>query len=230
MSEPGRSVPPLVRWASPAARLLCCVVLVGSVATAPLHSPTAQAAAGTIALLVLLVTRPDLRRLARRGAPGLAIVLALVLPLLLAGRTAQAAAIGVRASLAILVALALTATIPLGELGSTLGSVGAPPTVSALIETMLRQLSVVREEGLRLALARRLRGARGVAFSADELAALLVRTVSRAERVRLAASLRGSASTSAHRHVRLAWRDAPVIVVASLAASGIHVIAHVIAA
>jgi energy-coupling factor transporter transmembrane protein EcfT len=209
------------RKTSPAARVLCSIIVVGAVALTPAHA-TAAAAAAVLVALTLLVTRPDARQLVLRAVPALLAIGALVLPLLLSGRPHEAGAIALRACLATVAALAFASTIAPGQLGAALLSLGVPPVLGATIETMLRQLSTLESEGRRIAFALRLRGARGSTLTTHVCAALLVRSAARAERVDLAMRLRGYDVRYSARSSRLRASDLPALVLLAAAAAALQ--------
>lgn len=211
----------LARHTSPAARVLCSILVVGGVALTPAHA-SAAAAAGVLVALTLLVTRPTAKALLLRGLPALLAIAALVVPLLLAGRFHDASAIALRAGLSTLAALAFASTIAAGELGAALRALGVPLALSATIETMLRQLSTLESEGRRIAFALRLRGARGSTLTTHVCAALLVRSAARAERVGLAMRLRGYDVRHAAQRARLRSRDLPALTAATLAITALQ--------
>jgi cobalt/nickel transport system permease protein len=130
----------------------------------------------------------------------------------------RAALIGCRALLALIAAIAIAGTIPSGRFGPALAAIGVPSSLAAVIAGVLRQLDLLLAEGRRLALARRLRGARGTAASVEMLAALLTRSAARAERVELAMRLRGYAGLAPAADVSLRRTDAPVLIAALAAA------------
>lgn len=209
------------RKTSPAARVLCSIIVVGAVALTPAHRAAAAAAAVLVAL-TLLVTMPDARQLLRRALPALLAIGALVLPLLLSGRLHDAGAIAARASLATVAALAFASTIAPGELGAALLALGVPALLGATIEAMLRQLSTLESEGRRIAFALRLRGARGSTLTTHVCAALLVRSAARAERVDLAMRLRGYDVRHAARSSRLRAGDLPALGLVAAAATALQ--------
>ncbi len=221
----GRAGAPLRRAASPAARLLCGALLVAAIATAPIGSPTALAISSAVLLIALLVTQPRPRPLARRALPAVLLIAALVLPLVVAGETHRALAMGARATLAVGVALAMAASLRLDELPGALAALRVPRALAAVVETMLRQLDSVRDEGRRIVLARRLRGARGWGVGPEVLSALFVRTSARAERVELAMRLRGYSPDAARERARLGRGDVPLICLAVAMALLLHIAA-----
>jgi len=212
----------LARKTSPAARILCSLIVVGSIALTPARAEGALGSALLVAT-TLLVTAPNFAQLLRRALPALLAIAALVAPLLFAGRFQDAASIALRASLASVAALAFAACIAPGELGGALSALGVPSALGGTIETMLRQLSTLRSEGSRIALALRLRGARGSTLTTHVCAALLVRSSMRAERVALAMRLRGYDVGTSARQARLRAGDVPALVLAAAATTLLHV-------
>jgi energy-coupling factor transporter transmembrane protein EcfT len=208
-----------------AARVLGLLLLVTGIATAPLdRAASLLAAAATVGLLLALV-RPEPRLLARRALPAAIGVAALALPIAFVAPE-RAALIACRALLALLAALAIASTIPSGRFGSALAALGVPAAFAAVVAGVLRQLDLLIAEGRRLAIARRLRGARGTAVSVELLAALLTRSAARAERVELAMRLRGHAEHASGTDVRLRPADAPAVVAALAASVLIHLAAR----
>jgi energy-coupling factor transporter transmembrane protein EcfT len=171
--------------------VLCAVIVVTALATAPLSSLPAAIAAVTITLLTLAATRPEKRGLWQKLWPGLLLIAALVVPLVLAGRHSEAGAIAARALLTLVSAIGFAHSLKPDELGAALDGLRVPPALASVVVTLLRQLEVIRAEARAIGLARRLRGARGVALGGDALAMLLIRVAARAERVELAQRLRG---------------------------------------
>lgn len=219
----GHAAAPLRRAASPAARLLTGVLLVAAIATAPLGSLRALSISTALLVTILLAAQPRLRPLAKRALPAVLVIVALVLPLVIAGQTTQALAMGARASLAVGVALAVAATLQLDELPGALAALGVPTALARVVETMLRQLSSVQAEGRRIVLARRLRGARGFGVGPEVLSALLVKTSARAERAELAMRLRGYNSGAARKQSQLCLRDLPLLLVVLSAVVLLHI-------
>jgi energy-coupling factor transporter transmembrane protein EcfT len=139
---------------------------------------------------VAVLARPRARWLARRAAAASMAVAAIVVPFVLAGQTERAAEFAFRAATAVALALTFAATISLADLPRALATLRVPRALSGAVHALLWQLEHVGDEGQRLLLARRLRGARG-AFGPEVLSSLLARTAIRAERVDVALALRG---------------------------------------
>lgn len=220
-----RSGTPLRRAASPAARLLAGVLLVAAIATAPLGSLVALSMSAALLVAVLLAAQPHPRLLVRRALPALLVIAALVVPLVLAGQATQALMMGTRATLALGVALAVAASLRLDELPGALSALRVPAALASVVETMLRQLQSVQDEGRRIVLARRLRGARGFGVGPEVLSALLVRTSARAERAELAMRLRGYSPEAAREQARIGGRDLPLLGLVVALAVLLHVAA-----
>lgn len=219
----GRTRAPLRRMASPAARLLAGVLLVAAIATTPVGSLRALLLSSAVLLSALVAAQPHPRLLARRALPAVVVIAALVLPLLIAGDPARALALGARATLAVGVALAVAASLQLDELPGALSALRVPAALAAVVETMLRQLGSVRDEGRRIVLARQLRGARGFGVGPEVLSALLVRTSARAERADLAMRLRGFNPAAARAEAGLRARDLPLLCLALALVVLLHV-------
>ena len=215
---------PLVRYATPAGRVLCAVIVVAAIATAPLGSRSAAFAAVTLTLLTLAATRPDKRGLWRKLWPGLLLIVALVIPLVAAGRHAQAGSLAARALLTLLSAIGFAHTLKPDELGTALYGLRVPPALASVVVTLLRQLEVIRGEARTIGLARRLRGARGAALGGDALAMLLVRVAARAERVELAQRLRGFGARAARAGLEV--RDLAVLAPAAVLGLSLHALAR----
>jgi energy-coupling factor transporter transmembrane protein EcfT len=96
-----------------------------------------------------------------------------------------------------------------------------------VVETMLTELRLVGPLGERMALARRLRGARGFHAGGELLAGLFVLSAERAERLALGRQLRGYDERRARSRKGLAWRDVPAVAIAlmpALAILAIHTV------
>jgi energy-coupling factor transporter transmembrane protein EcfT len=192
--------------------VLLLVGAVAAVATLPTPNSRGLLGAACALLLLLVMVRPDPVRLARRALFGVGIVLLFVLPLLLVGRTEQAALLGARSLLAVSIALTVADTLELAEVGPALAALGVPCKLASVVAAALTQVGLLRDTGERIVLARRLRGARGVAVGPDVVAALLVRSAERAERMALAADLRGRDIRRSARRAGLLPGDAMVLV------------------
>ncbi len=213
----------LIRSSSAAGRLLAGAIAVVGLATARLDT-AALAASAAVVLLAVGTARPRPGTLALRALPAIGVIAAVLAPLLLSGESARAGLLGMRALFAVSVALSIASTVPLAEVPGALGALGVPDALCAVTGTMLRQLGAVRDEGRRLVLARKLRGARGPALGAGTLATLLLRTADRAGRVELAMRLRGYTAAEASAHSGLRARDALVVLASVTCAVAVHVV------
>jgi energy-coupling factor transporter transmembrane protein EcfT len=155
-------------------------------------------------------------------------VFALVAPLALAGRAGVACAVGARALIASLAALAMASTLAPFELGGALRALGVPSVLSGVIEVMLRQVSILEVEGRRIVLALQLRGATRSAVATHVPAALLMRSIERAEHVELAMRLRGYDVEHAAERARLRRSDAKLLMLSVLAVASVHVVGQTI--
>lgn len=182
--------PPLARVLSPAGRIASALVLASAIATMPnARERHAALAVAALAALLFALGRPRVGWLLRRALPALLFTAALLVPFLLAGQRERAHEIALRATAAVSVVLLVASTLSLAELPTALFSLGVPRSLAGTVHALLWQLEHVGDQGRRLLLARRLRGARG-AFGPEMLSALLWRTADRAERVELAMALR----------------------------------------
>jgi energy-coupling factor transporter transmembrane protein EcfT len=210
------------RRISPPGRLLAAVVLVAGIATSPVaKSRAALAMALTTVALTLLWARPRPRWLLRRAAAALLAVATLVVPFLLADSAGRAREVALRASLALLLTLAVASTLRLAELPNALVSLRLPRELASTVHALLWQLEHVADEGRRLVLARRLRGARS-AYGAEVLSEMLTRTAARAERVELAVALRGGSSLGPRK--KLGTLDLVAVAACLALAMAIHVV------
>ncbi len=209
---------------SSAARILVLVGLTSAVATLPAPSLRSLGAAALGLLALLCLIRPDFAKLLRRALVGFAIVIVFMLPLLVAGQSEQAMLLGARSLLALSVALTLADTLALAEVGPALAALGVPCKLASVVAAALTQVGLLRETGERIALARRLRGASGVSVGPDVVAALLARSAERAERMSLAADLRGRDIRRSARRARLRPRDGLVLAPALCAALSLHLL------
>jgi len=206
---------------SQAGRLLATLVLVAGIATAPVpERRTALLLASVVAAAALGWARPRLGWLWRRALAASLAVTALAIPFLLAGQPERAANVGVRAALALTVTLALASRLELRELPATLVSLRVPRELASTLHALLWQLEHVANEGRRLLLARRLRGATGV-IGPEVLSSLFARTTLRAERVELAVALRGGDPLGERR--ALSWVDVIAAAIALALGWALHV-------
>jgi cobalt/nickel transport system permease protein len=203
--------------------VLGCVVLVTGISTAPLRSRDALVASACVALAVLFFTRAAPLALVKRSLVAVPLLAALVLPVMLAGQAQHAVELGLRAMLALITALSFAATLSSIELPAALTNLGLPQPLARMLGTMLRQAGAVQAQGQRILLARKLRGAKGGAMSAEVLASLLTSTAERAERVELAMRLRGADLATLKAGQGLGPRDLPLLLASSCAAIAIHI-------
>lgn len=179
-----------------AGRLLCAVALAAGLSTAPPSWPALAVCLG-VATLSVVAARGASGGGGREGTSlrlllpvGLVAALA-VLPLAWTGDAALAGRLALRALASTMAVVAVLSGIPRGELGGALSSLGIPEALAGAVSASLRQIGVLGDEGRRLLLARRLRGAIHARDGALLLGAWLARTAERAERVELSMSLRG---------------------------------------
>lgn len=209
---------------SPPARLATSLLLIVAVATIP-ATAAGLAAAALLTAGVAVWRRPPLGVLLRRGLAAAGVLLALCLPIWLSDG-AEALPRLLRAMLATTLALLSTASLHHWEVAAALSGLRLPPALTGTVETMLRQVTCVRDEAARLGLARKLRGATTATWSVDLLAVLFDRTLARAERAEVAARLRGYDMTCRPAAARWRWADAPLLLVASLAAISLQLVAR----
>jgi energy-coupling factor transporter transmembrane protein EcfT len=214
----------LVRNTTPAARVLCAVIVVAALATAPVGSVRTSVAAVAVTLLALTAARPGWKGTWQKLWPGVLLITALVVPLLAVGRHADAATLGMRALLALIAAVSFAQTLHPDELAGALYALRVPPALANVVATLLRQLEMIRAEARAIGLARRLRGTRGFALGGDALALLLIRVAARAERVELAQRLRGFGVRAAAARAQLRARDAVVLALAVVLGLSLHLI------
>lgn len=191
-------------------------------ATAPVGA-RALVASAAVMLGFAAAARPRPGKLALGALPALGVIVAVLLPLVVSGQSTRAGLLGARALFAVVIALSIASTVPLVDVHGALGALGVPDALCAVVGTMLRQLGAVRDEGRRLVLARRLRGARGPSLGAATLATLLLRTADRAGRVELAMRLRGYTAAEASARSGLCARDALPVLASFACAVAVHV-------
>jgi energy-coupling factor transporter transmembrane protein EcfT len=141
---------------------------------------------------------------------GVAVVLAItaaVLPFFLGGNPAAGAALTLRAGLACAAALVFADGLARTDLGASLRALGLPAGFATVIASLQQQARIIGDEGRRVLLARRLRGAKGRGLGLGVLSTLFVRSARRAERVDFARSLRGYRIDDAARAARLTSTD-----------------------
>ena len=217
------AAPRALRATSPAARVLGCAVLVTAISTAPLRSRDALVACACATVAVLCVTRAAPLALLKRSVLAVPLLATLVLPMWLVGQAGHAFELGLRALLALITALSFAATLSIVELPAALSNLGLPRALVLVLGTMLRQAGAVQAQGQRILLARKLRGAKGGAVSAEVLASLLASTSERAERVELAMRLRGADLATPKAGRGLGPPDLPLLLASACAAVAIHV-------
>ena len=208
---------------SPGARVLSALVVTAAIATLP--SMTGSVALGVLgcALGAACFAKPDLKRLSLRLGATLGMVGALLLPFLLTGDIERAMRLGLRALGAATVALTFTSKLSGTELAHALGALRAPVALVEVIEGLASQLDNLRSTAQRILLARRLRGAHGVAGTVSVIPELLVRSAERAERLGLARRLRGF--DHAQLRSRFQRQDLGPLLLAAASATLLHALA-----
>jgi energy-coupling factor transporter transmembrane protein EcfT len=205
---------------SAAGSLLVATVLVVAIATAPLGTAALGCA---FAITAVAAGHYGAGRTRRALLPVLPLILLSLVPVAFAAGVEHAARLSARAVAATATAIAIAGSVPTHELGTGFAALGVPRAVAAVLAGALRQTSVLGEEASRLLLARRLRGYSGYRAGASLLGVLLGRAADRAERIDLAARLRGCSPTRAVGRSNLSRADAPAIAAASTAAIALHV-------
>ncbi len=107
---------------------------------------------------------------------------------------ARFASLSLKALISFFATITLAATTPFGELMKAAGSLGLPAKMAVLISFMYRSLFLVIDEASHMMLARDLRGGGGLLIrraSGGIVGALLVRSMSHAETLSRAMTLRG---------------------------------------
>jgi cobalt/nickel transport system permease protein len=195
---------------APGPKVAGLVAFLVVVAVTPATAPAALAAQGLIAAAAATLALVDWRAVAARLTLDLPLAV-LALATALAGRPPHVEVAGValsepglRAGLAILAratigivavsAVAASSSVP--EIVDGLRRLGAPAWFRQLVAVTARQLQVLRADLARLRLAVAVRTGSGrrtlaLASGARSLGSLFVRSTERAERLRLAAELRG---------------------------------------
>lgn len=201
---------------APEAKVAGLVAFLVVVAVTPPASPRALAAQGLVAVVTATLALVDWRAVAARLTLDLPLAV-LAVTYALAGRGPDVEVLGLslsepglRAGLAVLAkatigivavsALAASSSVP--EIVAGLGRVGAPGWFLRLVALTARQLHVLRTDLARLRLAVAVRsgsGRRSVALAsgARSLGSLFVRSTERADRLQLAAALRGGTAATA---------------------------------
>ena len=201
---------------APEAKVAGLVAFLVVVAVTPPASPRALAAQGLVAVATATLALVEWRAVAARLTLDLPLAV-LAVTYAVAGRGPDVEVLGLslsepglRAGLAVLAkatigivavsALAASSSVP--EIVAGLGRVGAPGWFLRLVALTARQLHVLRTDLARLRLAVAVRsgsGRRSVALAsgARSLGSLFVRSTERADRLQLAAALRGGTATTA---------------------------------
>jgi cobalt/nickel transport system permease protein len=196
---------------APEAKVVGLVAFLVAVAVTPTSRPAVLALGGAVALAVAVVALVDWRAVAGRLTLDLPLVV-LAVAYALAGRGPDVEVLGVplsepglragltvlaKATIGIVAVSALAASSSVPEIVDGLRRVGAPAWFRRLVVLTARQLDVLRAEGARLRLAVAVRTGsprRTAALSggARALGSLFVRSTERADRLQLAAELRGA--------------------------------------
>jgi cobalt/nickel transport system permease protein len=200
---------------APEAKVVGLVAFLVAVAVTPPSRPWALAVDGAVALAVAVVALVEWRAVAARLSLDLPLVV-LAGAYALAGRGPHVEVLGLalsepglraglgvlaKATVGIVAVSALAASSSVPEIVDGLRRVGAPPWFRRLVVLTARQLQVLRAEfaRLRLAVAVRTgspRRAVALASGARSLGSLFVRSTERADRLQLAAELRGAPAGS----------------------------------
>lgn len=184
----------LCRHTSVPARLLASFLWALVLATASPQPPQLLVALVLVALLTWDV-RDRLGTWLRRLGPALLVVAAVLAPTALVNAELALLRLA-RATLATASVVALTVHVRPADVAGALRALRLPPIFVGVVETMLRQSSVLGSEARTLVLARRLRGGTGLGAGPGLLVELFERSLARAERADLAARLRGYAPGS----------------------------------
>ncbi len=182
---------PIARWLTPAARLGGGVILAVALATAP-PSFLGFGVACAFFVSVLAWAKPPARRWQRRLAVALIGSGAMLAPFALGGGWSGVAPVLLRSSSAIVTAVATSLTLAGEDLGSAFATLRAPRALTTVIVHTVGQLGALVDEGQRLALARKLRGASGTGANLELLSTLLIQSAARGQRRALAVELRGA--------------------------------------
>ena len=182
---------PIARWVTPAARLSGGVILAVALATAP-PSTIGLGVACAFFLVVLLWAKPPTRRWQKRLVIALVGSSAMLAPFALGGGWSGVAPILLRTSTAIVAAVATSLTLAGEDLGGAFATLRAPRALTTVIVHTVGQLGALADEGQRLALARKLRGASGTGANLELLSTLLIQSAARGQRRALAVELRGA--------------------------------------
>jgi energy-coupling factor transporter transmembrane protein EcfT len=170
------------------------------------------------------LSRPNLKRLSLRLGMALGMIGMLILPFIVIGDVESSARLGLRALGAATVALAFTSDLAGTDLARALGALRAPTAIVEVIEGLALQLDSLKATASRLVLARKLRGARGLASTVSILPELLVQSAERAERMDLARRVRGYCYVRPARSFRR--QDIWPLLIATASAALLHALAH----
>lgn len=197
---------------APGPKVAGLVAFLVVVAVTPATAPAALAADGLIAAAVATIALVDWRAVAARLTLDVPLAV-LALATALAGRPPHVDVAGValsqpglraglailaRATIGIVAVSAVAASTSVPEIVDGLRRLGAPAWFRQLVAVTARQLQVLRADLARLRLAVAVRTGSGrrtlaLASGARSLGSLFVRSTERADRLRLAAELRGAA-------------------------------------
>jgi cobalt/nickel transport system permease protein len=233
---PNRVRGPLTALA-PEAKVVGLVAFLVAVAVTPPSAPRALAIDGLVALALAVVALIDWRAVAGRLTLDLPLVV-LAATYALAGRGPHVEALGItlsepglragtaivaKATIGIVAVSALAASSSVPEIVDGLGRMGAPAWFRRLVALTARQLGVLRAEAARLRLAVAVRtgsGRRSVALAsgARALGSLFVRSTERADRLQLAAELRGASEAPPAERVPVSAATWLVVLVPALVA------------
>jgi energy-coupling factor transporter transmembrane protein EcfT len=179
---------------SPRVRLLSLVGLVVIVAALPPTMPW-LAISAAVALVVAVVAfagvqgrGPALRRL----AAGVTLAALALVPMALSLGPGAAAPRLLRAVFCLTIALSMGATLSRSELVRALESLRVPRTLTQTVRVLLHTLASLERVGKGLVLARKLRGGSSFGSLLSVIPGLFLASATRAEKVDLAMSLRGS--------------------------------------
>ncbi len=186
---------PIARWVTPAARLSGGVILAVALATAT-PSVLGLGVACAFFVSVLIWAKPPARRWQKRLAFALVGSGAMLAPFALGGGWSGLAPILLRTLSAIVAAVATSLTLAGEDLGSAFATLRAPRALTTVIVHTVGQLGSLADEGQRLALARKLRGASGTGANLELLSTLLIQSAARGQRRALAVELRGASPGS----------------------------------
>lgn len=192
------------------AKLVGLVAFLVVVAVTPASAPRVLALHGAIAVLVAVVSFVEWGAVARRLTLDIPLVV-LAATYALAGRAPHTELLGVTVSeaglqvglailakgvIGIVAVSALAASTTMTETVAALGRLGAPRWFCQMVALAARQLDVLRDDFARLRLAAEVRSASirrrtVIGVATRSLGSLFVRATERADRLQLAAELRG---------------------------------------